>query len=56
MSKLVDYDEMFGTGDDKKKRYEDRRRRESAERSEMNESVESFRKRTKSREGFFERS
>ena len=58
MSKIVDYDEMFGTGNNnnKKKRYEERRRMESAERNEMNDSVESFRKRTKSREGFFERS
>lgn len=60
MSKIVDYDEMFGTGTDsesvKKRQYEERCRRESAERNELNESVESFRKRPKVQEGFFERS
>ena len=60
MSKIVDYDEMFGTGTDseaaKKRQYEERCRRESAERNELNESVGNFRKRPKVREGFFERS
>ena len=60
MSKIVDYDKMFGTertsGPDKQKQYEERCRRESAERNEMNESVENFRKRPKTREGLFDRS
>ena len=60
MNKKVDYDEMFGTGPTpesvKNRQYEERCRRESAERNELNESVDSFRKRPKIREGLFERS
>lgn len=60
MSRIVDYDKMFGKAPEseaaEKRHYEERCRRESAERNELNESVDSFRKRPKMHEGFFERS